>query len=419
MILLLQIALCLVFLAIFSGIEIAFISVNKMSLEVGRMRGNQRAAFIAQLSQKPERFLTASLIVFNTLLAITTLLIEKAFYLWYPPNNPAHPNWHYLLTETFITAFLVFLIGEVIPKIIFQKKNLYFILLFVPLISIVTRLLAPITRVVTGLSEYLLKIFFKVKHTHPVPNKFTYTDLEEYVQLSTQPSYENKQPMINKAFVDNLLGISDMKVRDCMIQKQDIEAVSYTEELGRVKKKFIETKLSRLVVFDGDIDNIKGYIHQLDLFHGKRSVAEMLLQMPAVPETMSVQPLIHQLSTDKRSMAWVVDEYGFTAGIVTMETLLEKIFGEIKDEHDVDDLIEQKISHTEYLFSGKISLDLLQQKYHINLPKEEVTTLAGLLIKVNKGLPQVNQSIKIKRYLCTIVSVQPTTIDLIKIMIGK
>jgi putative hemolysin len=206
-----------------------------------------------------------------------------------------------------------------------------------------------------------------------------------------------------------------VRIRECLVPRKEIEAIDVSTTIQEVRKKMIDTKLSKLVVFDGNIDHIVGYIHQLDLFKKPSALKDILLPIPAIPESMSATDLISKFSKERKSIAWVVDEFGGTAGIVTMEDLLEEIFGEIRDEYDVEEFEEKKISETEYIFSGRLELDYLKEKYNLEFPENESETLSGLIIHQHETIPKLKERIIIGDYEFEIMNVSDTRIEMVKL----
>lgn len=416
LLLLSAILLSLLVIGLLSGLEIAFVSANRIALEVKRMEGSKAATFVTKYLSRPEILITCFLIAFNLCLAIITNLFHHAFAEFMHSSVALNLDpVSYFLLETLLLTSVIFFIGEIIPKIIFNKHSLYLLLRFVPVIAVILWIFKPVALLVTKLSHIILRRVFRVRRWADLRRDYTYTDLEEYVRMNTEE--ERQDNVINKPFLSNLIAFSTLPVRACMIHRNEIEAVSVKEKMSVITKRFIDTQLSRLVVYKDNLDNLVGYIHQLDVVRGKKKVADILIEIPAVPETMKARDLIRELSRQKKSMAWVVDEYGITAGVVTMENLLEEIFGELNDEPDSHELIERKISNKEYEFSGKISLTYLREKYHFDLYSEDVDTLSGLLIKANKVKPQEKELIKIGTYLFTIVQTSNTKIELVRVLI--
>ena len=266
-------------------------------------------------------------------------------------------------------------------------------------------------------SEWILKYIFNVK----LQNKkdvFSKVDLEHYIQqLRLNESDDNRE--MNDDIFKNVLSLADIKIRECLIPRKEIEAVELSISLEDLKTKFIETKLSKLVVFENNIDNIQGYIHQLDMFKNPTSLKSILLPIPVIPTSMNATDLINRFSKERKSIAWVIDEFGGTAGIVTMEDLLEEIFGDIYDEYDVkEELIDKQITTNEFIFSGRLEVDYLAEKYQLNFPKkEESETLSGYIINQHESIPRQKDRIIIENYQFDILNVSETRIESVKMKI--
>jgi CBS domain containing-hemolysin-like protein len=268
-----------------------------------------------------------------------------------------------------------------------------------------------------NVAEWMLKYIFNVK----LQNKneaFTKIDLEHFIQQSKMNDTDDNEEMNNELF-ENVLSLSDVKVRECLIPRKEIESININASLPEVKTRFIETKLSKLVVYEGNIDNIQGYIHQLDMFRNPQSLRAILLPIPTIPESMSATDLIDKFSKERRSIAWVIDEFGGTAGIVTMEDLLEEIFGDIKDEYDVnEEFVDKQISANEYILSGRLELDYLIEKYKMEFRKnEETETLSGYIISQHESIPRQKDRIIIDDYQFDILSVSETRIETVKLKV--
>ncbi|MGH2648284.1 MAG: hemolysin family protein, partial [Ginsengibacter sp.] len=268
-----------------------------------------------------------------------------------------------------------------------------------------------------AIAEWMLKYIFNVKLQHK-SEPFTKVDLEHFIQQSKMNVDDDNEEMNNELF-ENVLSLSDIKVRECLIPRKEIESFNINATLPEVKTRFIETKLSKLVVFEGNIDNIQGYIHQLDMFRNPQSLKSILLPIPTIPESMSATGLIDKFSKEHKSIAWVIDEFGGTAGIVTMEDLLEEIFGDIKDEYDVnEEFIDKQISANEYILSGRLELDYLIEKYKMEFRKnEETETLSGYIISQHESIPRQKDRIIIDDYQFDILSVSETRIEMVKLRV--
>jgi len=239
------------------------------------------------------------------------------------------------------------------------------------------------------------------------------TDLEHFLQQTGDVEEDSKD--LNKSLFEAALALPKVKVRECLVPRKEIEGIDMNMPIEEVRKKFVETRLSKLVVYDGNLDHVTGYIHQLDLFKKPPFIKSILHTIPAVPESMSATDLISKFSRERKSMAWVVDEFGGTAGIVTMEDLLEEIFGEIRDEYDTEEFEEKKLSNDEFIFSGRLELDYINKKYDLELPESESETLSGYIINQHETIPHLKDRIIIGDYEFEILNVSDTRIEMVRV----
>jgi CBS domain containing-hemolysin-like protein len=246
---------------------------------------------------------------------------------------------------------------------------------------------------------------------------FTRADLEHFYQQTRELSDDRED--LNTELFENALSLPKIKVRECLVPRKEIEAIDMQSTIEQARTAFVSTKLSKLVVYDDNIDHIVGYIHQLDLFKQPAALKEIMLPIPAVPESMSATDLISKFSKERKSIAWVVDEFGGTAGIVTMEDLLEEIFGEIKDEYDVEEFEEKKVSEDEFIFAGRLELDYLKEKYGLEFPENESETLSGFIIQQHETIPRLKERIIIGDYEFEILNVSDTRIEMVRLKILK
>jgi CBS domain containing-hemolysin-like protein len=246
---------------------------------------------------------------------------------------------------------------------------------------------------------------------------FTKIDLEHFIQQSKHHDEEDTSD-INKELFENALSLSEIKIRECLIPRKEIEGVNISTNIDVVKDIFIQTKLSKLLVYEQNIDNILGYIHQLDLFKNPQDIRSILLPIPAIPESMSATDLMNKFSRERKSIAWVVDEFGGTSGIVTMEDLLEEIFGEIQDEYDIEEFVEKELAEGEYIFSGRLELDYLSEKYNLEFKDDrDVETLSGYIVDHYETIPKAKERIIIDNYEFDILSVNDTRIETVKMKV--
>jgi CBS domain containing-hemolysin-like protein len=416
----------LLLIGFFSGIEIAFISVNKLSIELNKKQGTYSGKIWGEFAENPTRFIGTTLLAFNIVLVVYGLLIgQLLFPLWNYISKHLHvsdDNLSYirLFVET-IGATAILLVVEFMFKALFRARNnsilsngiiAYFIRFFY-------WMFASAASVFVSISEWMLRYIFNVK-LNDKKEVFSKMDLEHFV-LQNKGHNEDESSELNKELFENALSLSDTKLRECLVPRKEIVGIEQHKSIEDAKQLFVETSLSKLVVYNHNIVSISGYIHQLDLFKHPSSITEILLPIPTVPESMSATDLMNKFSKERKSIAWVIDEFGGTAGIVTMEDLLEEIFGEIKDEYDeVDEFIEKQISGNEFLFSGRLELDYISQKYDLVFAEEEgAETLSGYIIQNNESIPKQKQRIIVGNYEFDIVTVSGTRIETVKLKVLK
>ena len=416
---LIAMALALILIGFFAGVEIAFVSASKLSVELKKKQGSYSGKIWAGYMEKPARFIGTTLIALNILLVVYGLLwsdILTGFWKFWGIEN----FYVKLVAETCAATFIL-LFFEFIFKAFFRAKGDAIISssIITFIVQFFYSLFAWIAAFFVDLAEWILKYIFNVK-LHNKKEIFTKIDLENFVQQSKIHDTEDNIEMNNELF-ENVLSLSDIKIRECLIPRKEIEAIDITTSLEVVKLRFIETKLSKLVVYQGNIDNIQGYIHHLDMFKNPASLPSILLPIPTIPESMNATDLIGKFSKERKSIAWVVDEFGGTAGIVTMEDLLEEIFGDIKDEYDsLEDFVEKQLSANEYIFSGRLELDYIAEKYDLNFrDNDETGTLSGYIISQHEEIPKQKERIIIDDYEFDVLNVSDTRIETVKMKVLK
>ena len=404
-------------LGFFSGIEIAFISVSKLSVELKKKQGRYTGKIWSSFMERPARFIGTTLLVVNFLLVIYGLLWSKALesvWIYWGLTSP----YLQLAVVMVFAAFILVILG-VIFKAFFRAKGNS--ILGSGLVTfIVTTIYSLFTWMAVyfiNISEWILKYIFNVKLQNKEETFFK-TDLDHYIQQIKMNENDENTEMNNDIF-KNVLSLSETRVRTCLIPRKEIVSVDIHASLEELKNKFIETKLSKLIVYEDNIDTIKGYIHQLDLFKNPENLRSVLLEIPKIPTSMNATDLINKFSKERKSIAWVIDEFGGTAGIITMEDLLEEIFGDIYDEYDVkEDTTDSQIAPNEYLLSGRLELDYLTDKYKIEFRKiEDIETLSGYIINQHESIPRQRDRIIIDDYQFDILSVSETRIDTVKLKI--
>jgi len=404
--------LVLLLFALFSGIEMAYLSVNKLSIELKKKQGKRSAIVISKFLEQPSMFIATCLIGINLTLVIYGLLVADFMddVLWnrFQIDLPV-PR---LVVDVILATFLLVVV-EYFFKALSRAKSDSFLLYTYPFSQVSFQFLSVIARFFVAIAKWILKYLFNVR-IHEGREAFTRVDLEHFYQQSKESKGE--APMeFDAELIENALSLPGIKVRQCLIPRKEIEGVDLNSSMEEVRQRFVNTKLSKLVVYEGNIDQIVGYIHQLDLFKNPINIPAILLPIPAVPESMSVTDLISKFSKDRKSIAWVVDEFGGTAGIVTMEDLLEEIFGEIKDEHDTEEFVEKQISSDEFIFSGRLELDYLKEKYDFDFPEQESETLSGFIIHFHETIPKMKERIIIENFQFDILHVSDTRIEMVKL----
>ena len=392
----------------FAGIEMAFYSANRLSIEIKKKKGGSSLQLLSKFVESPALFLGATLIGFTISLVFLGLQVSTVMA----------PVWDYLkvgsasvhiAVEIILTAFGVLLFTEFIPRAFFRAKSNIYLIKLAHITDFFYRLFSPIAAGLIDLSEWLLKYVFNIRvdknkeamNRGDLKHLFQQTDKDERQERSTQ-------------LMVNAQVISKVKIRQCLVPRKEIIGIDIRSNMEQVKKKFIETHLSKLVVFEKNIDHIKGYIHQLDLFKKPDAIQPVLLSIPAVPESMSAIDLITKFSKERKSIAWVVDEFGGTAGIITMEDVLEELFGDIQDEYDSPAFVEKIVAENEYLFSGRLELDYLKEKYGFDFGNDESETLSGFIINYHETIPRQEERIIIDDYEFEIIHVSDTRIEMVK-----
>lgn len=413
-ILIFWIILMLVMSGFFSGSEMAFVSANKLGIEVLRNKGHKRGKTLARFYEQPKRFLGTMLVGNNIVLIIFTILMADLLEPWLAPYLGIG-SIPLLLVVTLITTIIVLIFGEYIPKTIFRLfANELLYRLSYPLQFFKWILSIP-TSIMLGLSNFLLKNLLGAK-VEEADEVLTRVDLEHYIN----ENLSEQEATVDKEILTNALNLSQVKVRDCMIPRMEIIAIEKNSSLDDLKETFISSRLSRIMILEGDVENIIGYIHHQKLISGGKRIEDMIMPITYIPEAMNVQDLMMKFIKEGTSIALVVDEYGATSGLITLEDILEEIFGEIEDEHDEEmDEIEQ-ISEREFLFQGRTELSYINEKYPvIHIADGEYHTLSGYIVMTHQSIPEEGDIVTIDDILFHIISVTDTRIEKIRILLPE
>ena len=370
---------------------------------------------IAIFSRDESNFIASMLIGNNIALVIFSISMTKLLDPFL--NEVISSSFLLLFTQTIISTIVILITAEFIPKAIFRINPNYMIKIFsLPLIFFYF-LLYPIVFVMLAISGFVLKYIFRLE-INEVNQLFSKIDLDEYLESLTQYTNSNSGNNIEVEMLQNALELSNIKVRECMVPRTDMAAINIKSSVEQLLKLFIETKYTKIPVFKDNIDNIIGYVHSADLFKKPITIKSVMLPIPIVSESLTANEMLNTFIKKNKSIALVVDEFGGTSGLVTVEDVTEEIVGEIEDEHDIADIIDEKISDTEYLFSSRMEVDQINNKYNLELPEsEEYETIAGLFLSLHEDIPIKGESIKYENKLLLIDSVDEKSIKLIRIMV--
>ena len=405
------ILITLILSAFFSGSEIAFISANKLGIEVMRNKGDKRGKILANFYEKPKGFLSTMLVGNNISLVIFTIFMTKLIEPLLIDTFGAESKLM-LLIVTLIITLVVLIFGEFLPKTLFRLYANEILYRFsYPLTFLKWILMIPAT-IMTSLSNFLLKSIFRIS-TDEVENVLTKIDLEHYINDSI-----SEEETIDKDILTNALNLKQLKVRDCMIPRNEIIHIDAKDSLDDLLEVFKEARLSRIIVKKGDIENVVGYIHHQQLLKNPENLKKIIMPITYIPEAMNVQDLMMNFIKQGTSIACVVDEFGGTAGLITLEDILEEIFGEIEDEYDEEDHSEEVLSETEYRFAGRLEVSQLNEKYeNINFPEGEYHTLSGYIVMTHQTIPEEGDELDLDGYRFISEKVSDTKIETVKVIV--
>lgn len=406
--------------------EIAFISANKIHIEIEKKQEGILAQILTRLTNKPSKFIATMLIGNNIALVVYGLYMGDLLMNWFQTKLPADNNFlqlmftdFSLLTQTLISTIIILLTAEFLPKVLFQiYANKLLKILAAPAYFFYL-LFSFVSDFVIKVSDLLLKTFFKTDGDD-VQLAFSKLELGDYITEQMETVMEEDEIDSEIQIFQNALEFSAVKAREVMVPRTEIIAVEFHETPKNLAKLFTETGLSKILVFKDTIDNIIGYIHSYELFKKPKTIKSILLPVELVPETMLIQDILNVLTKKRKSIAVVLDEYGGTSGIMTVEDIVEELFGEIEDEHDSTDLMEEQLNSNTYKFSARLEVDYLNEHYKLELPEsEEYETLGGLIVNVTGEIPDQNSEILVEHYLFTILEVSSTKIDLVTLEVKE
>lgn len=418
------IVLSLIFSAFFSGMEIAFISSNKIHIEIEKKQNGILSLLLTKITEKPSKFIATMLIGNNIALVVYGLYMGDVLVAWFTQHLPTDSTLVYylfnelsLLTQTIISSLVILISAEFLPKVFFQiYANSLLKLLALPAFVFYI-LFSLFSDFVIWISDFVLKTFFKTKGDD-VQLAFTKVELGNYISEQMQSVEADDEVDSEIIIFQNALEFSEVKAREAMVPRTELTAIEIHDTIENLSKLFTQTGHSKIVVYKSTIDDILGYVHAFDLFKNPKTIKSMLMPIEFVPETMLAKDILNVLTKKHKSLAVVLDEYGGTSGILTVEDIVEELFGEIEDEHDSVALIEEQMDQLNFLFSARLEVDYLNETYKLQLPEHEnYETLGGLIVHHTQEIPEQNQQISIDRFLFTIQEVSNTKIELIALKI--
>lgn len=409
------IILCLLFSAFFSGMEIAFVSADKLHIEVLKKKGSFGGKILSLFTGNQSQFLATMLVGNNIALVLYGIfmaaILEPVIVSLLPVAIASDVA--VLIVQSIISTALVLLTAEFLPKSLFLINPDFSLRLFAFPMGAIYILMYPIVFLVVKISSVFIWVFgYKLSDEKPV---FGLTDLNNYIKNNILNIRDEEEAEIDAKIFNNAIEFKTIKVRECMIPRTEIVAVDVNDSIEELKEHFVESGHSKILIYKESIDDVIGYCHALELFKKPEDIKSILAEVPIVPETMLVNELLIQFITDRKSLALVVDEYGGTSGLVSIEDVIEEIFGEIRDEHDDEYLTEQQLDEYNFIFSARHEIDYLNDRYELSLPEGEYDTLGGLIFAYHEDIPEVNEIIEIPPFVITIFTMEENRIDKVKL----
>ena len=409
----------LIFSAFFSGMEIAFVSSNNLKIELDKSKGLLSGKILSRFNKHPSRFIGALLLGNNIALVIYGIamadLLEPVIMGMLPDYFASEI--FTLIIQTLIATLIILFTAEFLPKVLFRQNPNAILNFFSVPVFLFYYLFFPVIYIFTGFAGWLLRVIFNISS---LDQRYVFTpiDLNDYIKNFQGESSKDDDMTQEIQMVQNALDFTNVKLRACMVPRPEISALDDNESLDTLSKAFIETGFSKILIYHESIDNIIGYIHSSDLFKSPKDIKSITRSMIYVPETMLANDVLSMFIKQHKSIAIVVDEFGGTAGIVTMEDIIEEIFGEIEDEYDDDGFIEKQVSDNEFILSGRLEVDYLNEKYDLGLPQsDDYETIAGFIINTHESIPDLREEISVGKFSFTILQASENRIEQVRLKI--
>jgi len=411
----------LIFSGFFSGMEIAFVSSNRLKQELDLKRRILPARVLSAFYTNPSRFIGALLLGNNIALVIYGIAMANLLEPQIINALPAANNSEFIILfiQTIISTLIILITAEFIPKILFRINPNAILKFFAIPVWLFYFIFYPIIFLFIGLAEFILTKIFRIQLTVGNYN-FTMIDLEEYVK-EYNPSTEQPEEIEQEIqMIQNAIEFKHVKLRECMVPRTEIEAVELHEDIDTLRNLFSETGHSKIMIYENTIDNLVGYVHSYDIFTNPDKISDVIRKIDVYPETSNASELLNGMIREHKSVVIVLDEFGGTSGMVTLEDIIEEIFGEIEDEHDKEETVEKQLSPKEFIFSTRLEVDYLNEKYDLDIEvSDEYETLAGFIIQYHESIPLINEEIKIPPFLFTILKSSGNRIEEVKLEITE
>ncbi|WP_411766526.1 hemolysin family protein [Winogradskyella sp. A3E31] len=418
------IILSLILSAFFSGMEIAYVSSNKIHIELEKIQGDFLGKILGKLTAKPSKFIATMLIGNNIALVIYGFKMGEALVKWFNsilPSDSSVLNYLFsdlqLLSQTVISTLIILITAEFLPKVFFQIYANTFLKLFALPTYFFYGVFWFISDFVIWISDWVLKLFFKTEGD-TVALALTKVELGNYITEQMESVEEHDEVDSEIQIFQNALEFSEVKAREVMVPRTEITGIDISDSIENLRQLFIETGYTKIIVYKESLDDILGYVHSFELFKKPKNISSILIPIGFVPETILIKDVLNILTKKRRSMAIVIDEYGGTSGVMTVEDIVEELFGEIEDEHDSVALIEEQLDETHYKFSARLEVDYLNETYKLNIPESDhYETLGGFIVNHTQGIPEVDAIVRVNNFQFTITEVSSTKIDIVHLKI--
>ena len=403
--------------AFFSGMEIAFVSANKLHIELEKKKDSLISNILAKLTSKSSKFITTMLVGNNIALVIYSIYMGDFLVGFLPVDTLS--DFTVLLIQTVISTLLILITAEFLPKAIFRiyaNEALKYFAIPAYFFFVIFHFFSSF---ITFISDFFLRVFFRTNKDEE-QTEFSREELGNYIneQIETSNSHEIFDSEIQ--IFQNALDFHKVKSREIMVPRTEMVAVEFHETIQNLRKIFVETGFSKILIYKNSLDDIVGYVNAFELFKNPKTIRSVILPVEIVPESMIIHDVLNSLIKKRKSIAIVLDEYGGTSGMITVEDIVEELFGEIEDEHDSQELLEEQINETQFRFSARLEIDHLNEEYGLNIPKEEAyETLGGFIIEHTENIPEENEEIKIADFVIKILKVSSSKIEEIHFQIGE